>query len=398
MRYVIWHSNQKGPRGTSNAMRETLCLCLGQIFTIHYAIPPGIDPSAVSSEDAIYTLLGGIGKPYEIKIDEILVRSTYRPSIAVARSFSGSKMRVFLAGDAAHQNVPTGGYGMNTGLGDAFDIGWKLAAVIKGWGRPGLLAAYEQERRPVAIRNVERSGVHMDVHMQAVQMLDDGKVFELERQGSEEGERLRDSIRKHYQDHDGENTDLGIEMGYRYESAIIWSPRDEDEGDSVEPPWDAHVYRPTTWPGSRPPHVFLRDGSAIFDRFGKHFTLMEFEVAKKSAKSGQGSHLLVEAANRLGVPLSHVCLANEEHAARLWEKPLVIIRPDGHVTWRGARVKDATIAGKIIETAVGCYSTLPNQATINDASKVPAVFTMVGDEKKPQTRDYELGNTGDSQW
>lgn len=306
-------------------------------------------------------------------------------------------MRVFLAGDAAHQNVPTGGYGMNTGLGDAFDIGWKLAAVIKGWGRQGLLAAYEQERRPVAIRNVERSGVHMDVHMQAVQMLADGKVFELERHGSEEGKRLRDSICKHYENHDGENTDLGIEMGYRYKSAIIWSSQDEEEGDSVEPPWDAHVYRPTTWPGSRPPHVFLSDGSAIFDRFGKHFTLMEFKVAKKSANSGQGSHLLVEAANRLGVPLRYVRLANEEHAARLWEKPLVLIRPDGHVAWRGFWVKDATIAGKIIETAVGCHSPVPTSATIHDASKIPAVFTMVGSGTKTQTRDYELENMGDFQ-
>lgn len=325
------------------------------------------------------------------------MRSTYRPSIAVARSFSGPKMRVFLAGDAAHQNVPTGGYGMNTGLGDAFDIGWKLAAVIRGWGRPGLLAAYEQERRPVAIRNVERSGVHMDVHMQAVQMLADGKVFELERHGSEEGKRLRYSIRKHYQSHDGENTDLGIEMGYRYKSAIIWSPRDGDEGDSVEPPWDAHVYRATTWPGSRPPHVFLGDGSAIFDRFGKYFTLMEFDVANKSAEFEQGSRLLVEAANRLGVPLSHVRLTNEEHAARLWEKPLVLIRPDGHVAWRGNLVEDATIAGRIIETAVGCHCTAPNPGTIHDTSKIPAVFTMVGDETKTQTMDYKLENMGDFQ-
>lgn len=286
---------------------------------------------------------------------------------------------------------------MNTGLGDAFDIGWKLAAVIRGWGRPGLLVAYEQERRPVAIRNVERSGVHMDVHMQAVQMLAGGKVFEMERQGSEEGERLRDSIRKHYQNHDGENTDLGIEMGYRYKSGIIWSPRDEHEGDSVEPPWDAHVYRPTTWPGSRPPHIFLSDGSAIFDRFGKHLTLVEFESANKSATFGQGGHLLVEAANRLGVPLSHVRLADEDHAARLWEKPLVLVRPDGHVAWRGDWVKDATIAGRIIETAIGSHCTLPNPDIIHDSSKIPAVFTMVGDETKTQTKDYKLENMGEFQ-
>ena len=71
---------------------------------------------------------------------------------------------MFLAGDLAYQNIPTGGYGMNMGIGDAFDFGWKLAAVINGQGGNGLLVAYEAERRPVALRNVEHSGVHFKMH------------------------------------------------------------------------------------------------------------------------------------------------------------------------------------------------------------------------------------------
>ncbi len=65
--------------------------------------------------------------------------------------------RVVLAGDAAHQNTPQGGFGLNTGMGDAVDLGWKLAAMVQGWGGPDLLNSYEAERRPVAVRNVRQA-------------------------------------------------------------------------------------------------------------------------------------------------------------------------------------------------------------------------------------------------
>ena len=66
--------------------------------------------------------------------------------------------RVFIAGDAAHLVIPTGGLGMNTGVGDAIDLSWKLAATLQGWGGPELLASYEAERRPIGLRNVRASG------------------------------------------------------------------------------------------------------------------------------------------------------------------------------------------------------------------------------------------------
>src|SRR5262249_2132921 len=65
--------------------------------------------------------------------------------------------RVFLAGDATHLVVPAGGLGMNTGVGDAIDLPWKLAATLQGWGGPGLLASYEIERRQIGARNVAAS-------------------------------------------------------------------------------------------------------------------------------------------------------------------------------------------------------------------------------------------------
>ena len=81
-------------------------------WTTHLLLPMDTDPEAISTEEAVYRALGGVRGSYEINIDEVLVRSTYRPNIAIARRYSGFNGRVYLAGDAAHQNVPTGGYGM----------------------------------------------------------------------------------------------------------------------------------------------------------------------------------------------------------------------------------------------------------------------------------------------
>ncbi|KAJ2902437.1 hypothetical protein MKZ38_000566 [Zalerion maritima] len=269
-----------------------ICQDEKEIFTVHFPLPPDSDGSSISSEEAVWTVLGGMHEPYPIKIDEILVRSTYGPSIAVARNFAGPQLRVFFAGDSAHQNIPTGGYGMNTGLGGAFDIGWKLAAVINGWGRRGSLLSYEEERRPVSLTNVEREQ-------------------QPRRRDRKEWQKVKDAVHKHYQENDGENKDLGIEMGYRYKSTVVFSPEDDvgelRGGEGVEEPkQDPHVYYPTMWPGSRAPHVFLKDGSSIFDHLGKEFTLVEFVDSTAGyhcpvpLAGGNGKGGVIEAESQVG--------------------------------------------------------------------------------------------------
>ncbi|KAF4465947.1 FAD binding domain-containing [Fusarium albosuccineum] len=314
-----------------------------EIFTVHFPLPPGTDAATIESHDAIYTVLGGMYEPFKIKIDEILVRSTFRPSIAVANSFAGPNLRLFLAGDSAHQNIPTGGYGMNTGLGDAFDIAWKLAAVVNGYGGKGLLESYEQERKPTAAQNMQRSGVHMGVHMTAVDILtkDPEKVDSDSQQGAE----VRGEIHGHYSKHDGENTDLGIEMGYRYKSPICMV--DDSE---TEPPWDPHTYLPTTWPGSRAPHVLLSDQSSILDHLGRDFSLVDFT---NDRRPDIGGSLIVQVAQEVGVPLTYIQLVNEKNAENIWERPLVVVRPDGHVAWRGDSIKDKAQARQILGTIIG---------------------------------------------
>ncbi|KIW90830.1 uncharacterized protein Z519_08613 [Cladophialophora bantiana CBS 173.52] len=310
------------------------------IFTTHLLLPMDQDCEGIGSEEAVYKALGALYGPYPIKIDEVLVRSTYRPNIAISRSYSGCNGHVYLAGDAAHQNIPTGGYGMNMGIADAFELGWKLAAVVNGHAKPSILNTYEQERRPIAMTSIERSGVHMKVHME-VPGLVEGKVRELDAD-TEEGRRLRRIVHEHYKTHDGENTDLGIEMGYRYTSSIIIP-----DG-TPAPAWEPSTYSPTTFPGCRAPHVFLRDGTSIIDEFGRHYTLVEF-----CSGEDHGARHLVEAAWRNRVPMKHLALVDEKHARTIYERNLVLVRPDGHVAWRADKVDNVTAATEIMAIISG---------------------------------------------
>lgn len=104
----------------------------------------------MTAEKTVARVLGGMGSPYPISIDEVTATSIFTPTVALAETWSGNNQRVFLAGDACHQTIPSGGYGMNMGLADAWDLGWKLAATVQGWGGTHLMKTYEQERRPVA--------------------------------------------------------------------------------------------------------------------------------------------------------------------------------------------------------------------------------------------------------
>lgn len=213
---------------------------------------------------------------------------------------------------------------MNTGLGDAYDIAWKLATCLNGAGGEALLNSYESERRPVAIRNVQRAAEHMAVHRHY-----SGKAIEAGPDAifgtSEEGEELRSFIKNYVQDHDGENKDHGIEMGYRIrDSPIVWS----EPGES-EPEWTPRRYIPSTIAGGRPPHVFLTDGDrSIFDLFGEAYTIVDF------SKDGSLSDRIEQLAKSARLRVTRVHLPDEEDARQVWERDHVLVRPDHFVAWR----------------------------------------------------------------
>lgn len=314
-------------------------------WTVHRFLPVGFDDSQISSEEAVYSVLGGMGEPYVITIDQILVRSTWRPSVAVAQSYSGPRQRVLLAGDACHQTVPTGGYGMNMGIAEAFDLGWKLAATVTGWGGPQLLSSYEADRRPVAQMSVQWSQRHMKNLMGLSATLHlDADVVDSD---TKAGEDMRNQWHEYCQANDGHNKSIGVEMGYRYESSICVPS--ELDGDGSPPEFDARRYIPSTYPGCRAPHVFLEDGTPIFDRYGREFTLVEFHNIDPSPSVA----LLQTAAQRAQLPLDVVTLRGEDHARRILGANLVLIRPDGFVSWHGNEVRDADTALEILSRASG---------------------------------------------
>jgi hypothetical protein len=233
--------------------------------------------------------------------------------------------RVFLAGDAAHLNWPAGGFGMNTGIGDAVDIGWKLAAVLQGWGGPGLLDSYTAERKPIAMINVNEAA-----EMRA--SFDNQTPFSPQIEADDDtGRRLRETARaaimrtraKEFQ-HDS----AGIELGYRYEN----SPLCVSDG-TPAPELDHGLYTPSTWPGVRAPHAWIADGRSTLDLFGKGFTLLDF------AAGAADTSAFSAAALKAGMPLNIVAI-NQNRIKEIYERPLVLVRPDGHVAWRG----DATPA------------------------------------------------------
>lgn len=355
-----------------------------ETFTIHLFVPVDFDMNQIDSRQAIYQALGGLYEPFEIEIDEILVKSVWRPHMAVAQSWHGPHYRVFLAGDSAHQNIPIGGYGMNMGIADAFDLGWKLSAVINGEGGPTLLTSYETERRPVALRFVEHSGVHFKVHQDLEPIVSGGDPKRMD-EATEEGHALREQIHRYYQQYDGENKDFGIELGYRYTSPIIL--RGDDE---VEPPFNVHYYTPTTWPGGRAPSLFLSDGTALYDRLGKHWTLLTFTNPGSS-----GVRFITEAAKRDGVPLDVLDLSGESHAAAIYERPLVLVRPDQHVAWRAHAIDSFESALAILKTVTGRIESSSSKVPIQP-EQPNGPFTG-STETTTQTAEFALEQMGDFQ-
>jgi FAD-dependent monooxygenase len=299
-------------------------------WTVHYFMPKDCDESQISSEEAVATVLGGMGDPFPVKIDEVLVRSTWTPSVACAKAYSTPNYRAFLAGDACHQFPPTGGYGMNSGIADAFDLGWKLAAVVKGWGGQGLLKSYEQERRPVAQLSLQYAGIHIKNLMSLSAMVGlDANVINAE---TDEGRAMRKAVHSYAQTNDAHNKSFGVEMGYRYRSCICV---DDTDLDKVVPPpeFNPRQYVASTAAGFRVPHVFLSDGSPIYDRFGPDFTLVSFSASADAEAVHSVEQAFAVAAKQRRVRLKIVRLEGEEHARKVWGADLVLVRPDEFSCW-----------------------------------------------------------------
>ncbi|HLK81853.1 MAG TPA: FAD-dependent oxidoreductase [Xanthobacteraceae bacterium] len=244
--------------------------------------------------------------------------------------------RVFLVGDSAHQLSPTGGFGMNTGIQEAVDLAWKLAARLSGWGGEALLASYELERRPIAARIVEEAAGNLARMLSTREDPPPPEIFQPGPAGDAArrafGTKFTAIMRREW-------FTLGIQLGYRYENSPICVP----DG-SRAPPDDVATYVQTARPGHRAPHFWLAPERSTLDLFGRGFVLMRFGTAPADAAP------LVKAAAERRIPLKVHDIRNEE-AAALYERRLVLVRPDGHVAWRGDSAPGD--AGLIMDTVRG---------------------------------------------
>ena len=302
-----------------------------------------------------------------VEAEAIKSISLWRMSAQVAASFRAGP--VFLVGDAAHRFPPTGGLGLNTGVADAHNLAWKLAAVLRGQAEPALLESYEQERRPVALANCEeslanfdnifevpaslglpRSGIEMKARVERWSAALPGvlqrglqRAFELParlimgrfHRSAAVRERAREAIKAQVSHFDR----LGLDIGYVYAAGALVP------GASAPIPDDpVRDYVPSAVAGARLPHLWLDEARArsthdLIEPQG--FTLLVlaeegWRAAAESLASDLRTTLRV-----VTLPATDEARARFLEIAALTGRGALLIRPDGHIAWRSRDLPEA---------------------------------------------------------
>jgi hypothetical protein len=288
---------------------------------------------ALTEVDARRLFAQAFGQPIDI---EILSMATWMAGHAlVAESFQ--KGRVFLGGDAAHLFTPTGGLGYNTAVEDAVNLSWKLASVLKGQAPAALLDSYHLERHALAERNTGY----------ARQFADSIGLFEAASEledPSPQGEQARAVASDYLNGHVRREFNIpGVTFGGRYDG----SPIIVNDG-TTAPPDAANSYTPCATPGGRPPHAWLPDGRSLFDTFHTEWTLLVL------GPDGADTTGFESVAASMGVDLKLVHQHSSEILA-LYEAPMVLIRPDQIVAWRG---QDELQAQAVLNQVLGGGATV----------------------------------------
>lgn len=288
-------------------------------FFMATKLPGDIDPATVDPAELIRRGTGLHDLAVEVVrtdpwVAHSLVADTYRQG------------RVFLAGDACHLHPPFGGFGMNMGVGDAVDLGWKLAATLQGWGGEALLDSYTAERRPVHERTINEAVTnYATVGNQLVRPALEDAGPQGDQARADAGAAVRASKEREFRT-------LGLVLGARYDNSPVVA------ADGTQPPPEqVGEYVPSACPGGRAPHAWLADGSSLFDHFGPGFTLLMTEGLAADGADGVGA--LLDAASRHGVPMT-LCAPGDPRLRSLYGARFALLRPDQHVAWRGDVLPD----------------------------------------------------------
>ncbi|WP_174273246.1 FAD-dependent monooxygenase [Sphingomonas bacterium] len=282
----------------------------------------------------------GIDLPYEILSSDEWVASSL-----IADRYR--KDRVFLIGDACHLHPPFGGYGMNMGVADGVDLGWKLAATLQGWGGPALLDSYEIERRAIHEEVIAEAATNHAV------LSNDFWAEGLEEPG-EAGDAMRRAVGERIVAvKQREFHTLKTVLGGCYRRSPVLAREDDAEEDAP----DAREYKPSSRPGCLAPHVWRADGRSLYDLFGQGFALL----ARFDASGAQVRGAMAAAADR-GIPM--ICLyLTEAEAKGRYPKPLTLVRPDQYIAWRGDRWSD-----EVFDLAAGW---LAERTGVDDPARSP---------------------------
>jgi len=285
-------------------------------------------PDGLSRAEIEAAIRRAVGVDFDF---EVLSVTSWTRRELVAASYS--KGRVIIAGDAAHTMSPTGGFGMNTGIGDAVDLSWKLDALLRGWGGAALLDSYTIERRPVAVFNGRESSANLARMLSPEPnpvLCDDSPAGAAAR--AKLGPEFTEAMSHEW-------FTLGVHLGYRYDnSPIVWP--DGTDGS----PQEVAKYVPESRPGARAPHVFLRDGRSTLDLFGTGFVLLRLAA-------GADAEPIAAALRERGVPVTVVDLSEEADVVAAYAADVVLVRPDGHVAWRGTKMREPGVLADCVRGA-----------------------------------------------
>ncbi|WP_375429550.1 FAD-dependent monooxygenase [uncultured Sphingomonas sp.] len=279
-----------------------------------YFMPTGLPPGARHSEEETLDLIRrstGIDLPYRI-----LSSDEWIASRLLADRYS--RGRAFLVGDACHLHPPFGGYGMNMGVADSVDLGWKIAAVLEGWGGESLLDSYEIERRPAHEYVMDEAQAN---HALAPNQLVRDGIEDATPEGEQVRRELADLI---WSEKTPEFYGLGVVLGYCYRD----SPIIVDDGSARA--WEAsRDYVPSASPGCLAPHRWLEDGTSLYDLFGQGFTLVVLDGAEDDQVGAARREAIAT-----GTPLK-ILHVPDPALLDTYSASLTLVRPDQHVAWRG---------------------------------------------------------------
>ncbi|MGI8679625.1 MAG: FAD-dependent monooxygenase [Jatrophihabitans sp.] len=244
--------------------------------------------------------------------------------------------RLFLVGDAAHQNPPWGGHGFNTGVGDAVNLGWKLAAVLHGWAPPELLDSYEAERRPIAQQTIKIAAANttaLPTDLAAAATQRDGVA------ASTLADRVRSSKRFEFYC-------SGLVLGYGYGPGAGSQTTDGTD------------FTPRALPGNRLPHRWIRPGESVYDLLGREFTLLgDPSRATPLLALADQRQIPVTSVPQLGFPVADAFGAS-----------LVLVRPDQHIAWLGDGISSEQAPNVLANAVAGFHEP-------NTAEEAPCIAT-----------------------